>query len=667
MCVLVALVVLAVCGVPLCGAAARVEEEEGYGLRLSRRVNAHGDEYMGLASTADGGKLIVGTEKGEVLVWGVAERRFVQRLKQGSPVHAVVMLPDGRHVLAAGGPHDGAAQRGVLRRWDLQTGSYEEWAGAERGSVMLLSYEGATGLVVALVGAEEIIVWNAETGKKVASWDLGRAVTGVAVVGRTVYVSAADAPQEQSVAKEGEGDEEGGEDEEEVEPNSIIALDTAGPDAPARVLLAKQKGRLWGTLTPSPGGRLIAARFYDEATSSSLVALLEASTGKELGTFEGAAGVWAAQDVLLISGEDGQPTQRVRVVPEGTAVAEEIAKGATWHGTGDPAGLSGQVVSKDGAKVWASYEQGAALVEWNLGRKEADVLTQTNGFPYALDALEEEGRPGLLITGGDDSYVRVWNLSDLSLRREFKVPFGVPQGVALLAGGARAVYSYGSGKGATGIRLADLRTGEEHTLLEVAEPSVRVYAAAGGFVYRRNDVIALASTQDGSTLREFSIGEPFANYAVSRNGRWLAAGGESGALNLFEVSTGRRVLSKTAQIDDISRIAVTGDGRYVYTTEWEAHLRRWDTRADTSDDIGEYRGQSSFLRLSKDERRVVVGGNHRDVGVYDAASGSTLAYFRVTASDFYVTNGWLSGDRLIFTTDSGVMFDGLLFKEDMRD
>jgi WD40 repeat protein len=469
-------------------------------------------------------------------------------------------------------------------------------------------------------------------------------------------------PQEQTVAKAVEGEEEGDGDDEEIEPNSIIALDTAAPGAPARVVFAGKKDRLWGTLTPSPGGRFIAARFYDESTSSYHVALLEASTGKELGTFEGAADVWAGQDVLFISGEDGQPTQRVKVAPDG-AVAEEIAKGSKWHGAGDPAGLTGQVVSKDGAKVWATYEQGAALVEWNLGRKEADVLTHTHGFPYTLDVLEEEGRPGLLITGGDDRFVRVWNLSDLSLRREFKVPFGVPQGAALLAGGARAVYSYSSNKGATVIRLADLRTGEERTLLEVGEPFVRVYAASGGFVYGREDRIVLAS-QDGATLREFGVGEKVECFAVSRNGRWLAVAGESGALNLFEVSTGRRVLSQTAKIESLSRIAVTGDGRYVYTTEWGAHLRRWDTRADTSEDLGDYKGQSSCLRLSQDERRVVIGGNHRDVGVYDAANGNTLAYFRVTASDFYVTNGWLSGDRLIFTTDSGVMFDGLLFKEE---
>jgi WD40 repeat protein len=645
------LTVAAVWATPSPRAFAQAEEEEGYGLRMLHRINAHGDEYMGLAATPDGGRLVVGTEKGELLVWGVGERRIIRKFSQGGPIHAVIMLKDGRRVLAGGGEHTGIARPGVLRLWDLETGSSEDWQGATRGSVMFLSYDSASGLVAALMGTESIGIWSAETGRKVASWDLGSQVMGLALVGQTVYASVA-GPRQTSPGKD---------DEDEVQSNLIIALDAREPGRPRREVVPVKQGRLWGELTSSPGGRFIAARFYEDGNPSFQVALLEASSAKELATFTGTAPVWSAPDQLLISDDDGQPVSRIKIAGNGHAVSEQIAEGARFHAAGSPAGLHGQVVSKDGHKVWAVYQQGAALVEWRLDSKSAEMLTSTKGFPFAMDVRESESSGGLLITGGDDHYVRVWNLADLSLFREFRVPSGVPQGVALLDDNKYAVFSYSSDKGPTVIKLADLQTGKERTLLEAGEPFVQVFAAGHGFVYNRGNRVILASAS-GETVREFAVEEPVECFGVSHNGRWLALAVKSGELNLFDVATGQHTRSKTSKIENISRIAVTNDGRYIYTTEWMAHIRRWDTRQDTSEDLGGYRGQSSFLRLSRDEKRIVIGGNHRDIGVYDAADGKALADFRITASDFYITNGWLSGDRLIFTTDSGVMFDGVLEK-----
>ncbi len=137
------------------------------------------------------------------------------------------------------------------------------------------------------------------------------------------------------------------------------------------------------------------------------------------------APVWAAPDLLLLSANDEQPTHRIKITPNGKVTSEQISEGSKWHAAGAPAGLSGQVVSKDGKKVWSVYQQGAALIEWDLGSKRGEVLTYTKGFPFAKDVLEK-GATGLLITGGDDRYVRVWNLADLTPLREFRLSRGSP-------------------------------------------------------------------------------------------------------------------------------------------------------------------------------------------------------------------------------------------------
>ncbi|MEO6391365.1 MAG: hypothetical protein ABIP75_05890, partial [Pyrinomonadaceae bacterium] len=74
-------------------------------------------------------------------------------------------------------------------------------------------------------------------------------------------------------------------------------------------------------------------------------------------------------------------------------------------------------------------------------------------------------------------------------------------------------------------------------------------------------------------------------------------------------------------------------------------------------DLTGHRGQAACLALSTDERYVIVGGNHFDIGVYDAKTGKQILDSRVDAADFYATNAWMSGMRLIFTTDGGVLFD----------
>ena len=43
-------------------------EQAGYQLHLARRINVHGDEFNAAALTPDDRYLIIGTEKGELLV-----------------------------------------------------------------------------------------------------------------------------------------------------------------------------------------------------------------------------------------------------------------------------------------------------------------------------------------------------------------------------------------------------------------------------------------------------------------------------------------------------------------------------------------------------------------------------------------------------------------------
>ena len=96
-----------------------LSEEDDHEFHLDRRVNVHGDEFMSLALTSDARRLVIGTEAGKLVVWGIPERRVLKELDQGSPVHCVTALNDPQTIVAAGGPHDKLAKRGVVRRWNV--------------------------------------------------------------------------------------------------------------------------------------------------------------------------------------------------------------------------------------------------------------------------------------------------------------------------------------------------------------------------------------------------------------------------------------------------------------------------------------------------------------------------------------------------------------------
>jgi len=195
-------------------------------------------------------------------------------------------------------------------------------------------------------------------------------------------------------------------------------------------------------------------------------------------------------------------------------------------------------------------------------------------------------------------------------------------------------------------------------LLKLKEPFVRVIHAQGGFIYNEESRLVLADATDGKQIREFVINAKLAQFSVSANGEWLAVADDQGSLYCFEVKTGRLLNKSHEKIDSLTRMAVTDNGEYVYTTEFRATLRRWDTRRNQHDEMAEIRGQAASIFVSPDGRRIAIGGNHHDVGVYDAETRERIMYFQTESSDFYVTNVALFQDRLILTTDAGVLMDG---------
>ena len=608
--------------------------DDDYGFEVERRLNAHGDEFMALAQTSDGRYLIVGAESGKLLVWSIAERRIVKQLEQGSAVHCVVALNDADTFVAAGGPHEGTTNQTVIRKWHISTGESEAWKGMTDGSIFSLAYDPKSELIVTDTFTGKLAVWNSITGALITRRDFDGPASGLAINGKDIYRAQVSLTED-----------------EEPKPNSILRFHVDQANRQPTALTNEADG-VWGALSVSPNRRFFAARMYKD--SAVTIVLRELATQKTIARFQGHNFAWSGDGHLVIFDHEVAIT-RVAIDAQGRVTQTELLKAAKWHGAGAPSNMTGQIVSADGSTAWEVFQLGAALVELDLNKKTFDELYYLRTYLHALDVRESIN---LFATGGDDGLVRVRKLSDFSLVKEFKVEPGVPQGVSLLEDGRHVVFSASGGEGPSRISVGDLSSSESRKLFDVPEPFVGVFAAAGGFIYNSGNKVVLAKWTNGDTIREYAVDGNLDGFAVSANGEWLVAANEANTLFRFEIRTGNRIQFATDTAHDLNHLAISSDGRYVYSTEWEATLRQWDTQTGSMKEIGSIRGQARTLRLSRDEKEILIGGNHRDVALYDIATAKQRLSFSIAAADFYVTNVWLSGERLLFTTDAGVLFDG---------
>lgn len=537
--------------------------------------------------------------------------------------------------IAAGGPHEGPTQRAVVRKWHIGTGASEELQGITEGTIVSLAFDPRSELVAAGSSKGHLIVWNAGTGKSVAKRSFDAAVLGLTLNDRDIYLTQIDPSAEEPK-------------------NAIVRLRVDEPDLPESKITQEDAGQLWTELKVSPDHRFMAAHSAGDEKPGAV--LFDLSTGKEISTFEAPSFAWSDDgQLMLFNGE--APVTRVTIDRNGQISQAKALEDGPFREAETPSEMRDSVVSKDGSRAWGVYPLGAMLIELDLNTKHVDKLYQVDGNLFAFDVNK---KLDLVASGGDDQFVRVRKLSDLSLVKEFKVELGVPQGVALMQDGRHAVFSSGSEHTPTRISIGDLATGKSRTLSELPEPFVEVKATAGGFIYKDEDRLVLAEGVNGTTLREYAIEGDLSRYAASANGRWLVAANSVGKLFRFDIRSGKRTVVGRKNVEDLTGLAITNDGGYVYTTEFRAKLRRWDTQTGTMKELTEITGQAHAVELSRDEREIIIGGNHRDVAIIDIASGEERLYIKVTASDFYVSNVWLSGDRLLFSTDTGVLFDGLV-------
>jgi len=649
---------LAFAGPPTMAQQAKADRQE-LKLEVTQRVNAHGNEFNALAKSSDGKRLFIATEKGDIIVWNIVMRRVERTLHQPGPVHLIAALANTSEIIAAGSSHH-KPLNAVVRKWDVDSGAFVDLTGLNADSfptALAFSTDGSLAALTTMEGT--VAIWDVDTYKQIASWKLKETPLAVALIGRTAYVGTI--PPEAIISEKGTAE------------GVISKFNIDDPKQESSDFL-RVRDRMWLALDPSPDNRLLSVTSQSRDDIGTLI--LDPTSKAEKGRFGGSASTWIDKSKLMLFNWL-DPAEIVQIPVKGPAVSIRKLERMKADTQGRAFDLTGQVANSNGSKAWATYRKGPGLLEFDLATNKISTLIQGPSGAYALSVLTRSADEGEVLTGGADGYVRLWKLADLSLLKEFQV---APQGhfvadAFLLPGAQRAIVNVMEmPKGferneQVDVFLVNLETGVQKKLLDLVSPQFGMAVVGDEIVYPYGDIIKFTSVSEPEKTHELKIGASIMRSVISENGRWLAVFDENKKLTVVDLTTSKmKTISIAGGFGGATLI--TNDGQYVFQIASEGELTKWNINTGQVQQsvlsmIREMHSNIDFMTLSDDDKWLITAGNHGDVGVFDRETGRLLFYTRTASAAFYVEKVWLKGNRMLITTDSGVMLQGKLTRNDV--
>ncbi len=335
----------------------------------------------------------------------------------------------------------------------------------------------------------------------------------------------------------------------------------------------------------SPDGKTFAATKSGvtviNGVSDAVVRLGDVSTGNLHPTFMSTKSVRS-------------PIHRLVFSPDGTVLAGVETKTSVAKNPD----IAGEHIRTTRSKIWIWDVKTGNVLSTVIPQQveESDKHTRREQIPFVV--FSPDGRT-FATANQITAAVQLWEVSTGDLILNFAIPYPEPMPPQNRRGAINLTFSpdgktlaVATAGGGSSLRLWEVRTGE--IISTLAEHPRRTALPVNGkaFISVSTNGTQLRDIHTGKILRDLtqiwanlikSIDEIDAvkSWAFSMDNTTFAVGDKDGSLQLWNVSTGKQLLTFKGHTDTVNTLAFTTDGTRLASGSRDRSIRIWDVRTGT--------------------------------------------------------------------------------------